>query len=388
VIEWLFFLLPVAAASGWWAAKRSAERDAKACGPDPAYFHGLNYLLDEQPDKAIELFLQLADDRETAEIQLALGGLFRRRGEVDRAIRIHQGLTARSRLAPSLRTLALYELGQDYLQAGLLDRAETLFQELIALNAHRRRALEGLLTIYQQEREWEQCMAVARQLQERTGKSMGAEIAHYHCELAEAAWRRGDEAAGEKALTAAQSSDASCTRAVLLQARWDLEKGRTQAALDRLRRGGVKALAFLGEILPELSACYVGRPAEEWVAALRKLDDGSGNTALVLHLSEALNAAEGPQAAADLLKDYLHRYADLAASEQLLRLIEAHRQEPQLRQYLATLAQAIGDLQARQPAYRCEHCGFQGHQLHWQCPSCRHWGSIQPLSPPKMDASA
>ncbi len=388
MIEWLFFLLPLAAASGWWAAKRSAERAAKTSGPDPAYFHGLNYLLDEQPDKAIEVFLQLADDGETAEIQLALGGLFRRRGEVDRAIRMHQGLIAQSRLAPSLRALALYELGQDYLQAGLLDRAEALFQELVTLEAYSARALEGLLTIYQQEREWEQCIAVARKLQACTGKPMGAEIAHYHCELAEAAWRRGDEAAGEKALADALSSDPHCTRALLLQVHRSLKQHQPQTALALLRREDADALGFLSEILPALAACYGGRPAEEWIAALRQLDDGSGNTALRLYLGEALKRAAGPEAAADLLMAHLHRYADLVVMEPLLRLAEQETQEPRLRQYLRTLARAIHHVQAQQPRYRCEHCGFQGHHLHWQCPGCRHWGSMRPPSPPKMDASA
>jgi lipopolysaccharide biosynthesis regulator YciM len=144
--ELALLLLPVAAASGWWAARRSARREAENCAdPDPAYFRGLNYLLNEQPDKAIDVFIKLLEvDNETVETHLALGNLFRRRGEVDRAIRIHQNLIARSGLNRDQKALALLELGQDYMRAGLFDRAESLFSELVDMSLYRGRAAGNL----------------------------------------------------------------------------------------------------------------------------------------------------------------------------------------------------------------------------------------------------
>ena len=194
LIELLFLLLPVAAASGWWLARRDGSaRRSPPEGSAPAFLRGLNYLLDEQPDKAIDVFLELAEvDGETVETHLALGSLFRRRGEVDRAIRLHQNLIARHNLSRDQRGLALFELGQDYMRAGLLDRAELLFQELVDLGLHRERALRGLLDIFQQERDWEKCLEMAERLKPFTDRPMFREMAQYHCELAEEARRRAD----------------------------------------------------------------------------------------------------------------------------------------------------------------------------------------------------
>ena len=153
----LAMLLPVAALSGWIIGRRNSERSRRAGVSElsSSYFRGLNYLLNEQPDKAIEVFLKLAEfNRDTVETHLALGNLFRRRGEVDRAIRVHQHLIARPNLSDQEKTIALLELGEDYMRAGLLDRAETLFTDLIAMDAQVPSALKHLISIYQHEKDW------------------------------------------------------------------------------------------------------------------------------------------------------------------------------------------------------------------------------------------
>lgn len=194
-LPFLFLLLPLAAFSGWYIARRGSERSsgARVSELSTNYFRGLNYLLNEQQDKAIEVFLKLADiNSNTVETHLALGNLFRRRGEVDRAIRVHQNLIARPNLEDSEKTVALLELGEDYMRAGLLDRAEILFTDLVAMNALAPPALKHLISIYQHERDWRKAIEQACRLEEVSGESQGTIIAQFYCELAEQAFAQGD----------------------------------------------------------------------------------------------------------------------------------------------------------------------------------------------------
>ena len=175
----LAMLLPVAALSGWILGRRNSERSRRAGVSElsSSYFRGLNYLLNEQPDKAIEVFLKLAEfNRDTVETHLALGNLFRRRGEVDRAIRVHQHLIARPNLSNEEKTIALLELGEDYMRAGLLDRAETLFTDLVAMDAQVPSALKHLISIYQHEKDWDKAIDHARRIEKISGESQGPEV--------------------------------------------------------------------------------------------------------------------------------------------------------------------------------------------------------------------
>ena len=186
ITEWLWFFLfvPLAAVAGWIIGRRGGERhnDSQVSRLSSTYFRGLNYLLGEQPDKAIELFLHIAElDKETFETQLALGHLFRRRGEVDRAIRLHQGLANRSDLSDPQRVQALLALGEDYMKSGLLDRAETVFTDLARIDQRAPAALKHLIAIYQAERDWEKAIDNATRYEEVTGEPMGKLIAQFEC---------------------------------------------------------------------------------------------------------------------------------------------------------------------------------------------------------------
>jgi lipopolysaccharide biosynthesis regulator YciM len=382
VIEWLFLLLPVAAASGWWAARRGSGGEGSAgSAPDPAYFRGLNYLLDEQPDKAIDVFLKLAEvDSETVETHLALGSLFRRRGEVDRAIRIHQSLVARPNLDKQQRASALYELGRDYMGAGLFDRAESLFGELVEMQMHRRRALEGLREIYQQEKDWLRCLEAAEHLELITGSSRGNERAQYHCELAEEALKAGDSAAAEARLREAQGADAQCVRAAMLQARMAMDRGEPARAAELYRGVAEQSPRYLPEILPGLLEACRRCGCADLLEELRGLYRAHPSPPLVLALADVLEREQGTGAAVDLLVEHVGRYADLAGVERLLELEERRRSEGDQAAHRAVLG-LVRQLRARQPEYQCEHCGFVARRLHWQCPSCKHWGSIHPVEP-------
>jgi lipopolysaccharide biosynthesis regulator YciM len=388
MIELLFLLLPVAAASGWWIGRRdrTSGRDPL---PDagPAFFRGLNYLLDEQPDKALDVFLKLAEvDGETAETHLALGTLFRRRGEVDRAIRIHQNLMARDNLSPEQRGYALFELGQDYMRAGLFDRAELLFGELAELGLHRERALRGLLDIYQQERDWQNCLDVAERLKPFTERPLETEIAQYHCELAEEARRRGEPAEASRHLARAQEADAHCARATIISGQMALAEGELQEALALFLRVADQGAAYVPEILPELVQTLAALGRTDLIQVLESLAARHPSPPLMLALSDAVQREHGRDAAIITLTDYLAVHVDLAALERLLDL-QAPDQAGDRGDQGATaerdrvIHEVVRCLLVRQPAYQCEHCGFSARALHWQCPSCKRWGTVQPVQP-------
>lgn len=379
-MELLFLLLPLAALSGWWLGRRQGE-SAKARSGDasPAFFRGLNYLLNEQPDKAIDVFLKLSElDGDTAETHLALGALFRRRGEVDRAIRIHQNLVARDQLGEELRAYALYELARDYLQAGLLDRAEGLFAELVEMEYQQKRALRGLIEIYQAEKEWGRCLEMARRLDRISDNALHEEIAHYHCELAETALEAGDAATARSHLLDAHAADKDSVRAGMLQAQMELSNGDAATASMLYLRLVKSGSCYLPAMLPGLLQCW-DRTGKTHVAdALQDLFDAHPSTPLMLSLSEALERERGADAAIRFLDDYIGRFADLVGIDKLLSL---HRALGMQTPSNPALSAAVRQLLSDQPGYRCNHCGFEARALHWQCPSCKHWGSIRAIEP-------
>jgi lipopolysaccharide assembly protein B len=382
VYELLALLLPVAAASGWWAARRSAAKTKETCADrDPAYFRGLNYLLNEQPDKAIDVFIKLLEvDSETVETHLALGNLFRRRGEVDRAIRIHQNLIARPSLSREQRAVALLELGQDYMRAGLFDRAESLFSELVEMGLHRERALSNLKEIYQQEKDWGRCLEVAHQLEAVCGQSHGTEIAHYYCEQAEEAWDAGDPSTAWTLTRKALGVDRRCVRASLLQAQMEQEGGNPKAAIRCYRQAIQQDPEFLPEALPGLlECCGQAGDREDLAAYLRGLYGQQRDTRVLLVLADLVQQEAGEAAAEGLVRQHLQQHADLLALERFVALQRRDGDGGVQRDTLDILQQLLRRLRERQPAYQCSRCGFSARRLHWQCPGCKGWGTVRPV---------
>ena len=391
LMEWiylLFLLLPVAAASGWVAARRSGSRHQDPVErPAPAFFRGLNYLLNEQPDKAIDVFLRLAEvDSETVETHLALGSLFRRRGEVDRAIRVHQNLIARTNLSTQQRGYALYELGRDYMCAGLFDRAEGLFKELTELKIQQRRALRGLIEIYQQEKDWPRCLETAEQLQRITGEPMSIEIAQYHCEMAEECLRDGQTASARAHLLDAQAVDRNCIRATMLQARMELAGGQPATAAMLYRLVAERGPRFVPAMLPGLLECWRLMERTEVAEDLEQLFRAHPTPPLMLELAAAIERERGADAATAFLVDYLDGRADLAGAERLLAMRVEASDEPVFGD--RTLLAVLRHLLAAEPVYQCDHCGFKARDLHWQCPSCKWWGSIKAREPDAIGTAA
>lgn len=348
-------------------------------GYEPAYYKGLNFLLNEQPDKAIDVFINLLEvDSETVETHLALGSLFRKRGEVDRAIRIHQNLIARPSLDQEQRANALLELGQDYMNAGLFDRAENLFTELYETGKLQKQALQNLKEIYQQEKVWEKCLSVVRQLENYTGKSYSEEIAHYHCELAEQALKSGDKNKAADLLKKARQSGLTSIRPLLIEARMEVDQQNFRKALALYRQAIDADPLFLPELLADLVHCFrqadAGRELTEY---LGKLYQDTHNTTVLEQISNLLASSQGSKAAVDHILSELQKYPSLAGIK-LLTKWQGDLQGQHSPGVINVLLDTVDAELAKRPAYCCRRCGYQAKTLHWQCPGCRSWGTIKP----------
>ncbi len=377
ISAWLLLLLPVAAVSGWFSARKhyKARYGVSNHGISPEYFKGINYLLDEQPDKAIDVFIRLLEvNSDTVETHFALANLFRRRGETDRAIRIHQNLIARPALPPEQRSDALFELGMDYMHAGLLDRAEELFLELISKKQHTTPAHQQLLKIYQQEKSWEQAISTAQLLQASGEPNMGIFISQFYCELAEQEPSLPDTDI-RQLLRKAQSNDPNCVRASLCESTLLIAAGEHRKALKILHRIEQQNNEYMPESLPHLLTAYAALDSlaefESWLKGL--LERHPEITAARLMLADLLKQEHGPQAMQDYLNQALRKHPSVEGLHSLLSL--GQNDNPDLIPLIEDVTRRLIKLGH---SYTCVHCGFAGKTLHWLCPGCGQWGSIRP----------
>lgn len=373
-------LLPVAAISGWYAGRRGGalQSGRRVSRLSKTYFRGLNYLLNEQPDKAIELFLQLAEaDKDTVETQFSLGYLFRRRGEVDRAIRLHQNLISRPGLSEEQKKYAALELGEDYMRAGLLDRAETLFTDLVQMDVSVPQALRHLISIYQAERDWDKAIGHARGLEAATGEPMGALIAQFQCELAEQARLQSDPETARARIADAYVADPHSTRAGILEGQIELLTDNDAAAIRAFERVARQDVDCLPEVIkPLLDAYQRGHDTGRARAFLAEMIERYPGFSPVQALSRILHEEEGVDVARRFLSTQVRQRPSVRGQAALIELSLENPEEAI--GTLVALKQISDQLLVRSPAYRCGRCGFGARAHHWQCPSCKNWGTIKP----------
>jgi lipopolysaccharide biosynthesis regulator YciM len=373
-LQWLLIGLPLAFALGWMASRFDLRQLKRERQDAPrAYFKGLNLLLNEQQDKAIDAFIEaVQNDPDTTELHFALGNLFRRRGEIERAVRVHQHLLGRSDLRGGDRERAQRALAQDYMKAGLFDRAEAAWRELLGTPFEGDAQL-ALLSLYERSRDWAQAVTMARQLEAAGGGSFAARIAHCECEQCEEADARGDLAAGDAALARARVAAPDSTRPLLLTGRRQLQRGDAAEAMrswDALR--ALHPLAFslvVGDYMKAARLCGQTEQAHE---AIGKAFEQTP----AVELLSALQELDGEPAAAHLprLLTQLREHPSLSAAQMLLA-VPPEAWTPQAWQALRlALARSASPLQR----YRCAACGFEAQHYFWQCPGCLNWDSYPP----------
>jgi len=381
-INLLWLLLPIAALSGWWIGRRrvNSKNNQSSSSIYPEYFKGLNFVLNEQPDKAIEVFIRMLEvDSETVETHLALGNLFRRRGEVDRAIRIHQNLIARPTLDKEQRAHALLELGMDYMRSGLLDRAEGLFLELVESDLHLNQAYTELLEIYQQEKDWENAINIARKLELISGKKLNPVIAQFYCERADSALLEGNMRVVKENIRRAISFYPNCVRASLIEAQMNQRIGKDKLAIKSYKRVESQDSDYITEIIGPLFDCYrkLDR-VDEFVEYLRMLVNIYGGISSLLMLTELIAEREGENAAIRFISDELKSRPTVKGVDRLIEYTLS-KSEGETQDHLRTIKDLTAQLIEGRAMYKCSSCGFDAKQLHWLCPGCKSWDTVKPV---------
>ena len=384
----LYLALISALAIGFWQGKRHNRKppseDARY-SLSSQYVQGLNFLLNEEPDAAIEAFIKALEvNSETLETHLALGKLLRKRGEVDRATRIHQNLLARPGLSREQAQQVQYELATDFAKAGLLDRAEGLLQELVKdTGPFQVMGLQRLLEVYRDEKEWQQGLVVLQSLSgsrlSKTYEQWAPVRAHFCCELAEQAIARSDYPAARQWLKRALNYHKQSARALLLSGRLEIANGNLQRGIHQLQRIAVHNPDYLTEALPGLAEGYRqidGLP--KYRQLLLDMAQREPNPTIILALTDVIAQLEGEKAAVAFITKEVIRHPSGIGLHKLLDYYPAFTGE-RLREYLAAVRTIMEKIVTHSPHYRCSQCGFKAQKLHWLCPGCKSWGQIKPV---------
>lgn len=383
MLELLFLLLPVAAAYGWYMGRRSAHQDKQqeASRLSRDYVTGVNFLLSNQQDKAVDLFLDmLKEDTGTVEAHLTLGNLFRSRGEVDRAIRIHQSLMESASLTYDQRLLAIQQLGRDYMAAGMYDRAEEMFAQLVDETDFRVSALQQLLQIYQATSDWQKAIDTAERLVKLGKDQKRVEIAHFYCELALQMMGNDDMDKAMSLLKKGAAADRNSARVSIMMGRIFIAKGEHNKAVESLERVIEQDRELVSEILEMLQVCYqqLGKP-DEWAEFLKRcVEENTGATAELM-LAEVMEQREGPETAQVYVTRQLQRHPTMRVFHRLMDYHLQEAEEGRAKESLMVLREMVGEQVRTKPRYRCQKCGFTAFTLYWHCPSCRAWSSIKPI---------
>lgn len=376
---WWLFGIPVFFGLGWMAARIDIKQLLSESRSLPhGYFKGLNFLLNEQPDKAIDTFIEIVQlDPETAELHFALGSLFCRRGEIDRAIRVHQNLLSRADLPRSQREQAQYELGVDYLRAGLLDRSEEAFNQLLDTE-YNVRARRALLDIYQRLKEWQRAINAAQALKETGAGGWQKEIAQFYCELAQEELVKMQPANAMRLLDQALATNRMNVRANILSGDALFAQGDVEGALKAWGQVERQSMPYVALVAQRLMNGYqaVGRPQEGFNLLKSYLEESSSIDLLEV-IFKNLVELEGSDAAYQLVREELWRTPTLLGLDKLLeaRLLVTSNETLS---DIAMVKDLVHGYALKLARYQCSHCGFKARQFYWQCPGCNLWETYPP----------
>lgn len=388
----IYLLLLLAVSAGWALGhfsslpRRHKDKSSNEFFAD--YFVGLNYLLNDEPDEAIDTFIKALEiNSETIETHLALGALLRRRGKVDKAINVHQALLARPGLDRQFSESTRLQLAIDYISAGLLDRAERLMNEVLNEGgAGKWDALKHLVTIYQTEKDWGKAIDCSTMLLSNSRFKKDGELraaaAHYCCELAEELLRENQEKKAREQIQKAFTFDRKNVRASLLLAEAEQKAGNYKAAIKELTRIRTNNPEFTSRLLGPLAECYEQlQNMPEYEKLLTNILPDEPDVSVVLALTSLVTQRSGEEAAIEFLNDYLTKKPSLTGLVELLRL-QIPKTDPQVKRNLNLLQQMIDKLLRRKSTYQCHHCGYETKSSYWMCPSCQKWDKIKPILEP------
>lgn len=378
MLEILFLLLPIAAGYGWYMGRRSIRQHQsehkKKLSRD--YFTGLNFLLSNESDKAVDLFINMLDvDDETIDTHLSLGSLFRKRGEVDRSIRIHQNLIARPSLTVEQRDIAMMELGKDYLAAGFYDRAEEIFVNLVSQTDHSEEAETHLIAIYQVTKEWQKAIDITKRLSRKRQQVLKPITAHFYCQLSDEV---SDIDTKLKKLQQALKQDPKCGRALLTLAQRQLDLHEYQQCKTVLHTLIEADIELFPDSLKVARQVYKETDDSNGYKELlmQAMAHGAG-ASVVVALAQLMIEKGDINSAENMVLDALYRHPTMKGFQHLIQMHVKQAEDGKAKQSLSMLEQLVEQQIKYRPSYRCKECGFPSHALYWHCPSCKSWGSIK-----------
>ena len=382
----LYALIVGAIGIGWLLGRRDRTKTSEIVGPE--YYQGLHYLLNEEPDRALTTFIEnLEVTNDTLETHLALGGLLRRRGELDKAVVVHENILVHSKLSKHDMQRVQLELARDYLLAGLLDRAEELCVQLSQKSetgkpdSVRRDSLKITLEIYELEKEWSQAIEVAKLLAVGGATDQYEKaISHYYCEIAEELLDRNELSSARESVREAIGHDVNNPRASLVRSRIDVKEGHYDQAIAVLTRILDQNPVYLPESLETLGEAYrLGqRPQKELREYLISCLDLTPSISIVLMLAKSIRDELGDDAVAKFIASHLKENPTIRGLAQLIDL-HIDNTDGVAKENLTILRSFADALVADKPAYRCNGCGFEGKRMRWHCPVCKDWATIEPI---------
>ncbi|MDH3537433.1 MAG: lipopolysaccharide assembly protein LapB [Gammaproteobacteria bacterium] len=378
---WLFLLVLVAIAIGWLLGRwQPFKKKAGNRQPDQfsvRYAKGLNYLLANDSDNAIRIFTDLIEvNKDTIEIHIALGNLFRSKGEVDRAIKVHQNLLARPNLTRKQRHMAIAELASDYLKAGLLDRAEKLYREMIELDDDGRHAYRRLLDLYIAEKSWGEAVECAQALYQMAEPESSVMYSQCLCEIAGEAIASGNNRLARKSLDRALEVDSGCVRAALLLIQLNIKTENTQAAMRLFQRLMREHPEYMGLYIEPARQLFLSKDIRVYQEFLQNQYRQHPSTRLAIALLEHYARNDEIDKAREFLSDILHESPSFEAFEFALRFLKSNPDS--MGETWEALTTFLKSLQGKKIEYVCSRCGYESHAIQWLCPSCRNWASMKP----------
>ena len=383
MLELLFLLLPVAAGYGWIMGRNSARQSQRRQSSILAkhYYKGLNFLLSDEPDKAVDTLIKMIDlDSDTVETHIAMGKFFRHRGELDRAIRVHQNLVSKEEISPAQRESALYELGRDYILAGFLERAENAFLQLLNSKKHFLDAQIQLFNIYQTTKEWARAIELAERMIGAGGDSdeLCTRVAHFYCEQANVDWQNTQIDQALNNLHKASAADEKTVRPWLMLGEISIQEKQYEQALDYLSQVPVRDVTWLSEAVPLIEECAEALNNEEKLNQV--LDEYWQQCATAYLAKVKLMAKDGDGAkAAEVLLEQLRKHPTMKGFKTLMGLYIGLQDHEKSTNSLTLLKELVEEQIKQRPKYRCHSCGFSGSKIHWLCPSCKKWGVVKPI---------
>ena len=374
---WSLAIVPVAVGFLWLLFRTKQTHKKQQSTLSSEYFKGLNYLLNDEQGKALDVFVKLVESNwDTIDTHFTLGKIYRKNGEMDKAIKIHQGLIARPSLPERYRSKILLELGYDYLGAGWFDRAEGLFKEVLIQDEKSKQARHNLILIYQQEKDWFKAIEIAVDLFSENPSVTGPMIAHYYCELADISRIKGDISQLEINANKALRYDTSCVRATILLADQVKVSGEDKKAIkiyESIEKQDPESIIL---VVDSLLKCYENLSQQdklyEYLVALQNRHE---NLYLQNVIASVLEKAQGKQAAIEYLSEKVKHQPSLAG---LHKLVSYKEKEIDADEVFGDLTAAISVMQKDSVEYKCQKCGFSTNTHYWLCPSCNHWGTVKP----------